>query len=196
MNEILYRWVAEGQSAYAGRKAVCEWVIEHEKDLRSFIPLGYPKTLAGEDSYEKPLLSVALGIAAVSVFYSFVTTVIVYWYRSVKVFVYAQVPFVLMVLVGMLLVGIGSILIALEPQDGICVSQKWFVAVGYTLGLVPLLVKIAAINRLVTAAKRMKRTRIDMRSLFWTVAGVVFVVIIYLIVWTLKDPARRVENCI
>jgi len=194
MNVILKRWVAGGRSGYAGRKAACEWVIEHQDDLRSFIPLGYPKTSSADDSYDKPLLSAAMGIAAVSVVYSLLTLAIVYRYRAVKVFVYAQIPFVAMVLVGMLLVGVGSIFVALEPQDGICVSQKWFVTLGYTLSLVPLLVKIAAINRMVNAAKRMKRISIDIRSLFWTVAGVVFLVIIYLIVWTWKDPPKRVEN--
>jgi len=119
MNGILYRWVAEGQSGYAARKAVCEWVIEHQDELRSFIPLGYPKKLSGDNSYDKPLLSAAVGVAAVSVIYTLLTLIIVYRYRAVKVFVYAQVPFVVMVLVGMLLVGIGSIFIALEPQDGI-----------------------------------------------------------------------------
>jgi len=194
MNVILKKWVAGGRSGYAGRKAACEWVIEHQDDLRAFIPLGYPKRLSGEDSYDRPLLSAAGGIVAVSVLYSLVTLIVVYRYRTVKVFVYAQVPFVVMVLVGLLLVGVGSIFTALEPQDGICISQKWFVTLGYTLGLVPLLVKVAAINRMVNAAKRMKRVSMNTKSLVWTVAGVVFIVITYLIVWTWNDPSSRVEN--
>jgi len=117
--------------------------------------------------------------------------VLVYRYRSAKVFVYAQVPFVYMVLLGILLVANGSILVAREPSNSVCVGENWFITLGYTLELVPLLVKIAAINHVLTATKQV---RIDIRSLFRRVVGIVVVVIGFLAIWTTVDPAQRREG--
>jgi hypothetical protein len=194
MNIMLKKWIAGGRSGYAAREAVCEWVIDNQDDLVSFIPRGYPRVFSENASYNEPLLYIAIGCGGVAVLYVLVAAVMVGRYASTKVFVYAQVPFVFMVLFGMFLVACGSILIALEPHDYICVSQKWFITLGYTFELVPLLVKIAAINRLVAAAQRMKRVRISMRSLFLTVVAVVLLVMVFMTVWTILDPPMRHEN--
>ena len=194
MNAMLRKWVAGGRSGFAAREAVCEWVIEHQGNLEMFIPHGYPRVFAENASYNRPLLHVAIGFGGVAVIYVIVCAVMVCKFSATKVFVYAQVPFVFMVLLGMFLVACSSIFLALDPLDPVCVSQKWSVAMGYTLELVPLLVKIAAINRLVAAAQRMKRVRISMRSLFLTVVAVVLVVMVFMTVWTILDPPMRHEN--
>ena len=194
MNSMLRKWVAGGRSGYAAREAVCDWIVEHQENLEMFIPHGYPRVFAKNASYNRPLLHVAIGCAGAAVVYVLLAAAMVCKYSAVKVFVYAQVPFVFMVLLGMFLVACGSIFLALDPHDPICVSQKWFITIGYTLELVPLLVKIAAINRLVAAAQRMKRVRISMRSLFLSVVAVVFVVMVFMTVWTILDPPKRHED--
>lgn len=65
---------------------------------------------------------------------------------------------------------------------------------GYTLELVPLLVKAAAINRLLAATKKMKRVRISVRSLYFTVASLFSVVVIFMLVWTIVDKPERSEG--
>ena len=194
MNKMLQKYVAGGWSGYAARTAVCEWVIDHQTDLKAFIPRGYPRVFVANATYNEPLLSVAIGCGGVAVLYVLLAAVMVCRYSAAKVFVYAQVPFVLMVLFGMFLVACGSIFLALEPQDPICASQKWFVTLGYTLELVPLLVKIEAINRVVAATRRMKRVRVSMRSLCLTVVALVLVVIVFLTLWTVLDPPQRGED--
>ena len=194
MNKMLQKYVAGGWSGYAARVAVCDWVIDHQSDLAAFIPRGYPRVFEDNASYNEPLLHVAIGCGGVAVLYVLLAAVMVCRYSAAKVFVYAQVPFVVMVLFGMLLVACGSIFLALEPQDPICVSQKWFITLGYTLELVPLLVKIAAINRVVAATRRMKRVRLSMRSLCLTVVALVLVVIVFLTLWTALDSPNRHED--
>jgi 7 transmembrane sweet-taste receptor of 3 GCPR len=194
MNTILQKWVDGGKSGYAARQAVCEWVVNHQEELESFIPRGYPRAFSENTSYNEPLLHAAIGVGGLAVLYVLAATFMVFIYSEAKVFVYAQVPFVFMVLFGLLLVACGSIFYALEPQDPICVSQTWFLTLGYTLELVPLLVKIAAINRVVAATQRMKRVRISMRWLFLKVAALVLMVIIFLTVWTMLDPPSRHEG--
>ena len=194
MNKILQKWVAEGRSGYAARSAVCDWVVDHQDDLESFIPRGYPRVFSENVSYNAPLLYAAIGCGCVAVLYVLLAAVVVYLCAAAKVFIYAQVPFVLMVLFGMFLVACGSIFAALEPQDSICVSQKWLITLGYTFELVPLLVKIAAINRVVEATRRMKRFRVSMRSLCFMVVAVVLIVMVFLTLWTVLDSPERRED--
>ena len=191
---MFHKYVAGGWSGYSAREAVCEWVIDHQEELESFIPRGYPRVFAKNTYYSRPLLHVAIGFGGAAVLYVVIAAVMVCWYSTAKVFVYAQVPFVFMVLFGMFLVACGSIFLALEPQDPICVSQKWFIALGYTLELVPLLVKIAAVNRVVAATRRMKSVRISMRSLCLTVVALVIFVMAFLTLWTVLDSPERHED--
>lgn len=191
MNTMLHKWVEGGRSGHAARSAVCEWVIEHQEELTSFIPRGYPRIFAEDTTYHVALLHVALGVGGLAIVLVLLIFVLVYYFSDTKVFVYAQVPFIFMVLLGLLLVACGSIFYALEPKNAICVSQVWLITLGYTLELVPLLVKVAAINRLMIATRRMKRVKISMQSLFLTVACLVLIVVIFLAVWTVVDPPTR-----
>ena len=59
---------------------------------------------------------------------------------------------------------------------------------GYTVELVPLLVKISAINRLVQAAKGHRRAVLRREQLFRTVFIIGLGVVIFLILWTVLDP--------
>mmetsp|Transcript_21575 Transcript_21575/g.44467 ORF Transcript_21575/g.44467 Transcript_21575/m.44467 type:complete len:226 (+) Transcript_21575:585-1262(+) len=67
---------------------------------------------------------------------------------------------------------------------------------GYTLSLVPLLVKAQAINLIARAGKKMKRTRLERRRLHQVVAMVVLLVFSYLIAWTVADPPSREETLV
>jgi len=149
---------------------------------------------AENTSYDRSPLHVAVAMGALAVLYGLIIAAVVFRCRTLKVFVYAHVPFVFMVIVGMVLVAVGSIFVALEPQDTICILQKWFVTVGYTIGVVPLLVKIAAVNRHVAATERLQKVRIKMRSLELTVVAVVLVAVIFMTIWTMTDPSHRREG--
>ena len=194
LNMMLQQWVAGGRSGFTAREAVCEWVIDHQEDLELFIPRGYPRVVVDTATYSGPLLYVAIGCGGVAILYVLVAAFMVYKYSASKVFVYAQVPFVFLVLFGIFLVACGSIFVALVPQDPVCVTQKWFITLGYTLELVPLLVKIAAINRVVAATRRMKRVRISMQSLCLTVVALVVAVVLFMTIWTVVDPPMRHED--
>ena len=55
-------------------------------------------------------------------------------------------------------------------------------------------VKVAAINRIQQAAKRYKRVNVEARDLYIAVAAVVFVVLAFLLCWTLIDPPKNVHQ--
>jgi len=98
MNSLLKKWVEGGRSGYAARAAVCEWVFDHQEDLKAHIPRGYPRVFAKKTGFHIARLQAAVGIGGLAILYVVLIGVLVYRYRTVKVFVYAQVSFVYMVL--------------------------------------------------------------------------------------------------
>ena len=58
----------------------------------------------------------------------------------------------------------------------------------------PLLVKVAAVNRLMSAAKKMKRVKLSRRSLFGKSLLILILVTTFLIAWTIADPPQKVEQ--
>jgi hypothetical protein len=70
-------------------------------------------------------------------------------------------------------------------------SASWFVNVGYTLELTPLIIKVAAINHMMTAAQTLRRTKVNRKTLYELVAGITFLMVIYLAIWTGVDPPQQ-----
>jgi uncharacterized membrane protein YidH (DUF202 family) len=194
INVMLKKWVVGGRTGYAARDAVCDWVLEHKEELQGAIPSGYPRMIQDDSNYGTHILHIAQAVGCIAVLYVLVVSSLVYKWRQTKVFVYVQVSFIFMILFGLLLVALGSIFFALEPENPVCVSQMWLTILGYTLELVPCLVRVAAINRLMQATKRMRRVQIRPRSLFATVAILVLLVAVFLTIWTVVDAPKRVED--
>lgn len=194
MNSMLRKWVDGGRTGLAAREAVCDWVYEHKEELMDFFPEGYPRTVSEDTSYQRGLHYSAQAVAGIALLYVFANSALVYLWRKTTKFASVQQSFLFLILFGLFLVSVGAIMFALEPADGVCIAQVWLVTLGYTLELVPLLVKVAAINRLMLATRRFRRIRIDPKILMMTVAGVTLAVATYLTVWTIIDPPLRYED--
>jgi len=110
-------------------------------------------------------------------------------FEKAKVMIYAQVDFLLMILAGLFLVAISALLYSIAPTKAVCIMRNWFVAVGYSLELIPLAVKVAAINQVVRKSNEYKRVTMKKRVLYRLVGGCIAVVCVYLAVWTAVDPA-------
>ena len=193
MVQLLSEWARRGQTGFAAREVVCEYVVDNIDELSTMIPLGYPRIDASDDSeYSGALFTVGTIVAALVLIYIILIIIGVYYYRKATVFVYAQIAFVKMVLFGFVLVGIAAILYTLEPSTGVCASQVWFELLGYTFFMVPLIVKISAINRLMTSSKKMKRIKISHGSLYAKVAVWVMIVTCFLIAYQAVDPPTSV----
>lgn len=77
---------------------------------------------------------------------------------------------------------------SLEPAKPICILREWFLVTGYSLELIPLMVKVAAVNRLIQESRRMKRVDVKRTFLYQIVGACMGCVVIYLTVWTALDP--------
>jgi hypothetical protein len=196
INTLLKAWVSGDQDTwgYDPRKAVCDWVTNNLDVLDSFVPPGYPRVLTFESHYDEPWFSAFYALGGLSILLVIMVSVTTYRYRNTWVFVVAQPFFLALILSGFLMTSVSAIFFLLEPSKSSCVSTAWFVSLGFTLQLVPLLVKIAAITRIDSSAKKMKRVLVKPKTMIAAVASVVGVVLVYLIVWTIVDPPTLVED--
>ena len=193
LGEILKAWLERDVDRYGfdGRLATCQWVGNNLDYLSDFIPRSYPRLERQEDSYESAIFFPAIIIGALSTLTVITTIGLTYYWRATYVLQFAQVEFLFLLLVGLFMVAAGSVLLAIEPTDGTCTCLAWLISLGYTLELVPLIVKVGAINKLLNAAKRMRRVKLSRLQLFGTVAALSAIVISFLVLWTTLDPQQR-----
>jgi hypothetical protein len=172
---------------YDSREAVCEWVVENYDMFREFVPRTHPRVFQDESEWEAlQIATLVLSlVAAVFVLVAIVGTYLRRHERSIGV---AQIEFAALLLVGLFMVTFASILFAAPPSDATCIAGVWLFNIGYTLELVPLAVKMAAINRLMAAAQQMRRVKLDRRNLFGVVFALAALVVGYMMAWTIADP--------
>lgn len=194
ISHLLQVFVQSGRTGYAAREAVCEWVADNADFLSSFVPPGYPRTIKARNKRAEASVVIAVVFGGIAVVYVLVAIIEMYRRRKMRVFLYAQVQFIFAVLVGLLLVAIGSILYVIEPNQFVCSSQFWLVTLGYTMELVPLIIKVSALNQLMRASRKMRRVVIKPGALYTKIAAVLVLVTIGLIAWTVVDPPSPSET--
>jgi L-cystine uptake protein TcyP (sodium:dicarboxylate symporter family) len=64
--------------------------------------------------------------------------ILTYHLRETDAFKTAQLPFLYMVLLGLLVISSGGIVYALAPGSGTCVARIWLINMGYTIEMVSL----------------------------------------------------------
>lgn len=174
------------------RDAVCTWLTDNLSFIDSAMPVTFPRVIS--DSAEAVLSKWVLVLGILAAFMVAVTALLVYQKREKPSVKYAQLDFLFILLAGALLVSVGAILNGVRASDASCLAGIWFVHLGYTLELVPLIIKVAALNKLMTSAQRFERVKLSRRSLHGAVALVGLAVCIVLAVWSATDPPRQVAE--
>jgi len=172
------------------RNAICQWAVDHLDYLEQFIPRSYPRVPVEKGS-DGPLIYTAVVLGAIATMVVLISGLLVYRQRKRRVMIVSQIEFLALLLSGLLIVGVGSIVVASPPTNASCVAAVWLINVGYTVELVPLIVKVAAINRLMNAAQRCRRVVLRRSSLFGAVLLISGIVVVFMIVWTVLDPPRK-----
>ncbi|CAB9518445.1 Gamma-aminobutyric acid (GABA) B receptor [Seminavis robusta] len=190
---ILQQWINRNQDRYGfdPRHATCMWLRENLEYLEDFIPRQFPRVGHEQNILEAPLFYAAIALGTLATLMTIVVTVLTYRRRNGYVMRFSQVEFLFLLLLGLLFVSVGSILLAIPPSNGSCVAISWLVGLGYTLELVPLIVKVAAINRLMSAAKKFKRVVLTQQQLFGTVAMFTSIMVVFLVLWSAIDTPER-----
>lgn len=175
------------------REAVCDFLVATNAGsqlLQAAVPLSYPR-MVQEKETDFPLLYGSTLLAGAVFLMVLWTGVLVYRTRKQRVIAYAQVEFLFLLLAGSLTLSIGALIMGLAPTNAFCVAQIWLVNIGYAFELVPLIVKVAALNRVVNAARRLRRTKIRRTSLFGAVFIILIGFILFLTIWTILDPPHK-----
>jgi len=183
--EIFDNWKA----LRSPREAICQWVTDNMDVMRTYIPRTYPRVFKTMQS-EGPLLYSAMALGGTVTLLVLLTSLCVYRQRGRRVMRFAQPEFLWLLLSGALILVIGAIVLGAHSTDASCVASVWLINLGYTLELVPLIVKVAALNRLMHAALKMRRVVLKRTNLFSAVALISAFVVIFLILWTVLDPPR------
>ena len=180
------------ESEATPRDAVCTWLATNFEFVHASIPSTYPRITREESSTNLTHGALVMGIS--SVIFVLVTAALVYHKRAKASVRFAQLDFLYILLGGSFLVSIGSTLTSLSASNATCVAGIWFVHLGFTLDLVPLIIKAAALNSMMISAKRMRRVTLSRHKLHGVVVLIGLVIAMYLALWIALDPPREVAE--
>ena len=107
---------------------------------------------------------------------------------------YAQHSFVQLLLLGFFMVTSGAIVITLSPSEASCKTVSWCITLGYSLELIPVLVKTSAINKIMHSAMKFQRVNLSPRDMLQNILVPLIIVCAFLTSWTIVDPSVPVEN--
>jgi len=181
------------QDGYDPREAVCQWVAQNIPKLKEAIPRTHPRTMRLSD-YNQNYIYAAMVVGIVSMLLVTLCFISIWYYQEKEVIVNAQCVILYMLLAGLMFMSISAVVYATNPSKTTCVLREWCLILGYSLELVPLFVKVAAINKICQSAAKLKRVKITPRDLYKTIGQVVGVIIVFLILWTVIDPLMRQEE--
>ena len=195
LGDLYDRWLARGSRVSFGfdlRYATCEWMLDNWDLMESFIPRGFPRTTKRlSHAKNDPLFVASIVLASVAGTAILFTSIGTYLRRDRAAIKNAQLGFLCILLLGLSLLEAGSIISILPPSNVTCSLTPWLVNLGYTMELIPLIVKVAAIQKLMHAARQMRRVNLNMRDLYVMVVGVCGVLIVYLGLWTILDAPSK-----
>ncbi|CAB9531639.1 Gamma-aminobutyric acid (GABA) B receptor [Seminavis robusta] len=188
LDEIFFIWNRRGDA----REAVCEWIVDNMDHLEELIPRTYPRAFQKKD--HAPLMYASTLLGAIVVVLVLVTLFLVHRNQNRRSVKYSQIEFLVLLLVGSLFIGVGAIVIGIPSTNASCIVEVWLINIGYTLELVPLIVKVAAVNHIMSVGKKMRRSRLDRRYLFGVVATICTLLVIFLILWSVLDTPKVMQE--
>lgn len=194
IGDIFERWNARGVDKwnYDPRDAVCTWAADNIELLQALIPRTFPRVVQESEAESRDVLFYIAVVAGGSAVFLVILCIYgTYKNRKKRALVFAQVEFLWLLLSGLLMVSLGSLMRAIPPSNPICTSVVWLVNLGYTMELVPLIVKVAAINRVMMAARRMKRVVLKHSTLFGIVFLLSTIMVAFLTFWTVLDKPHQ-----
>ena len=171
--------------------SACEWVVENFEAVQSFIPETYPRSLEYSDSADKTLFKAAYVVAIFVAFCVIVSTFLTYSRRKTQVIYFTQIEFMYLIQAGLLLVVLSAWFRVAPTTSIVCALIPWVNNMGYVMILVPLLMRIDAINRILSSGKQMQRVRVPTKMLFAGVTAGLLLVCAFCVVWSLADPAGK-----
>jgi len=194
LNDIFAHWLEKGVDKYGydGREAACTWVTDNFAYIQTAMPKTYPRVVQQQTSTDGELIRlVAFVVSSIGFVVNVVSALLTIRNRQLKSFVKAQIEFIWLIVGGLLMVSLCAVVLSFRPSDLSCSAVLWLMNLGYTLELAPLIVKMAAINRIMVATAKMKRVVLKMPHLFGVVGALLLVVMTCLTAWMIVDTPHE-----
>ncbi|CAB9522416.1 Receptor-type guanylate cyclase gcy [Seminavis robusta] len=195
MGKIFEYWLARTTDKwhYDQRDAVCQFVVENLDWLLALVPESYPRVVhERHGDAQKSLSKAALAMAVMAVVLCVGALVLTCLKRATKVMYYLQMEFFGLMCMGMLLVSVAALIQTLDPSNLSCAVYPWLVNLGFLFQLVPLVYRMAKIQRLATSGRKMQRVRLLRKDLLLVVGGFGAFVVAFLLAWSIVDTPREV----
>jgi len=174
-----------GNYGHDMRQATCKWVYDNRKLFATAIPRGYPRILVHNKIVF--LSYFAYVSAALTLLLTLGTAWLSYRWKKQQIMKHAQIDFIAWMLIGLFLRMCGSIISLVDPSSISCPLVEWSNLLGYTTEIVPILVKVAVINKVTSSGRKCRRVVIDKKKMLRAPILFIVPVAIYLVLWTALD---------
>jgi hypothetical protein len=183
------QWSQIKSRSKSPREAICSWAVENIDYLEKLVPETFPRILTKQQY--SPFSYATITFSGIVILCAIGIGVKVYVQRDERVIKAAQIEFLYILLLGSILMAGSALCAGLPTSDAACRTQIWLVNLGFSLQIVPLLVKVAAINRLMKSGKKFRRVLVTRKSLYQTVAWIIAGMMVFLTLWTtIGDPRK------
>ncbi len=182
--------LAEMNGSLPPRDVVCNWVYDNLDYMKSHVPFGFPRKFDSTHSRGGSVQNVARVFSSVALVWVLTTAVLVIKWRATIRVKLAKLDVLIWVLIGATLVVIGALAASLDTTNATCMISKWTTLLGYTIEMVPIIIKIGTINTLVRVARQLQTFDLKKIHLDHYLLGAILFIFIYLMVATLLDPIK------
>lgn len=115
---------------YDLREATCRWVVENYDLVESFIPRTHPRVMVEDSNSRKGLNISALVVACIALILVITSGVGVFRQRHKRSIQRAQLEFISLLLLGLVMVAIAAVLLTMPPTDETCTATAWMINLG------------------------------------------------------------------
>eukprot|EP00585_Thalassiosira_rotula_P022495 CAMPEP_0196226628 /NCGR_PEP_ID=MMETSP0912-20130531/50499_1 /TAXON_ID=49265 /ORGANISM="Thalassiosira rotula, Strain GSO102" /LENGTH=872 /DNA_ID=CAMNT_0041506137 /DNA_START=459 /DNA_END=3079 /DNA_ORIENTATION=+ len=186
------------------RHATCKWLADNWDFVARLVPQSHPRTFTEDPLLAAPITITALVISALALAVTSAAAFLISGVprcqsistRRLAFRKTAQIEFVRMLLLGQFFIPLGALLLACAPSEGRCIASVWLINVGYTLVLVPTLVRVSALIKVLQAGKKFRRVAVDKKKLVKTSVGISGIAAVFCAIWTGLDPMKPQEQLI
>jgi len=204
LDDILHAWSARRIDPYNFdlRFVSCKWMADNLEYITRLIPQSHPRVFV-ETSFQTSPMTIFVTVTswfaiAVTVATAFLISGLSQCQPISALRLYvrknSQIEFVYLLVTGLLFLAVGAHLLACKPSKGMCISSVWFINVGYTLVLVPTLVRVSAIIKVLQAGRKFRRVTVDKNQLLKTSIGISAIAAVFCAIWTGVDPLMVQEE--
>jgi len=180
-------------AGYAARESLCEWVYDNQEQLTRFSPKSFPRKKKSESYSALSYVGYVLG--SVALILAIIVAICMYIWRDQPIIKSAQLNVLTAMIAGYILAGLSAVFHAVtETSDAICTLQQWTLRLCYCLELVPILIKISAINALGREARLLRKVQIDHTRFKKLLVMSITMLLAYLIIWTSVDIPKRTDD--